>query len=201
MINFLAALFANIAGKLSAKGFASAFGVSRAEAAVTPGAIRTNPPKAIVLPAGYAPPSVWADVARYIDKKYFDEWFVKYKLIPLVVAIVGAESSYGEYRWRDKPGVRDDSYGPMQVVPATAGADVVAFGKGSKVDNVPLRLATTEIGMKFGMAYLQILVNRYGVPARNEPLARAYNGGPSGATKTATLAYWRKINDNLQRGV
>lgn len=52
--------------------------------------------------------------------------------------------------------------------------------------------------VEIAVLYLRYWGNRGG-PATPEKLARIWNGGPRGAEKDATLAYWRKVREALGR--
>ena len=47
-------------------------------------------------------------------------------------------------------------------------------------------------------AVCEAYLRHYGKGASTEQLARRWNGGPRGDTKTATEAYWRKVQRNLK---
>ena len=47
-------------------------------------------------------------------------------------------------------------------------------------------------------AVCQPYLTHYGRGATTEPLARRWNGGPTGDRKTATVAYWRKVQKEMK---
>ena len=47
-------------------------------------------------------------------------------------------------------------------------------------------------------AVCEAYLKHYGRGASTEQLARRWNGGPRGDTKTATEAYWRKVKKELK---
>ena len=54
---------------------------------------------------------------------------------------------------------------------------------------------------------IQAYMNRYaterrlGHPATDEDIARIHNGGLNGYRKPSTLKFWRKVQDNYERGI
>ena len=47
-------------------------------------------------------------------------------------------------------------------------------------------------------AVCQAYLTHYGRGATTEQLARRWNGGPTGDRKTATVAYWRRIQQEMK---
>jgi hypothetical protein len=47
-------------------------------------------------------------------------------------------------------------------------------------------------------AVCQAYLTHYGRGATTEQLARRWNGGPTGDRKTATLGYWRKVQQEMK---
>nr|WP_086940325.1 membrane-bound lytic murein transglycosylase MltC [Thaumasiovibrio occultus] len=102
----------------------------------------------------------------------------------LIYAIIKTESSFNPYAvsWAN-------AYGLMQVVPKTAGADVLRLVKGQSGIPTAENLFNPEYNIDMGTAYLHILKTRYLKDVR-DPLSMhyviisAYNGGAGNVLKT-----------------
>eukprot|EP00899_Mesostigma_viride_P014269 jgi/Mesvir1/22843/Mv25123-RA.2 len=123
------------------------------------------------------------DPDTYLSKGYAKE---------MLRAIAEIESGYRPHAYRWEEALGEPSVGLMQTLLSTArwlATDMgyVAFG-------VPTLEALMDpwISLYFGAAYLDWLSHYGGRPQSLEFMVRAYNGGPGGATSSATLAYWRK---------
>jgi soluble lytic murein transglycosylase-like protein len=110
----------------------------------------------------------------------------------VAVAVAEIESSRDPRAVRWEPALGDASTGLMQVLGRTAtwlaSIGYGAFGSPGYDD-----MLRPEVSMYLGCAYLDYL-SRYGGQGRDlEFVVRAYNGGPGGVMRAATLPYWRKF--------
>ena len=61
--------------------------------------------------------------------------------------------------------------------------------------------------MEYSERVIQAYMDRYATerqldhPASDEDIARIHNGGPNGYRWHSTLKYWRKVQDNYERGI
>lgn len=113
----------------------------------------------------------------------------------MLVGVAWIESSFRPTAFRLEPHVGDASVGLMQTLGKTAAwlwdIGYRSVGNGDRRPDVT-DLVDPTISMYFGGAYLHYL-SGYGGAARDEQwIIRAYNGGPGGANKSYTEAYWAK---------
>lgn len=110
----------------------------------------------------------------------------------VLMAIAKIESSWRPTAFRLEPHIGDASAGLMQTLGKTAAWlwDIGNrdFDKPSLDD-----LLNPEVSMYFGAAYVNWLRNYGGAGHDLEWIVRAYNGGPGGAEKSYTEAYWAKF--------
>ena len=103
--------------------------------------------------------------------------------------IASIESSFKPKAFRAEPHINDASYGLMQTLWRTA-KDMESKGYNAFRLNEREDLYRAEVSMYYGMAYIDWL-KRY-FPGSDEEIARKYNGGPSGHTRSSTLPYLEK---------
>lgn len=113
----------------------------------------------------------------------------------MVRAMVEIESDRAPYAFRPEPQVlrpSNASVGLMQTLITTA--EWIYSDLGARAYGEPslATLTDAETSVYFGMAYINWL-RTYRNEARSEEwIVRAYNGGPGGATISATLNHWAK---------
>lgn len=109
----------------------------------------------------------------------------------MAAAIAEIESGGNPLALRYEPHIGDASVGLMQTLVSTA-QWLWDIGYRDFPQPTMAALAEAHASMYFGCAYLDWLKRRNASSASEEWIVRAYNGGPGGATKPATLPYWQK---------
>ena len=112
----------------------------------------------------------------------------------MLQVIVEIESDRNPLAMRVEPHIGDASIGIAQTLLGTATwlyekMGAVRFGKPTAA-----KLMNPEISMYFAGQYLQWLANYRREPRSEEFIVRAYNGGPDGINRSATIPYWEKYN-------
>ncbi|MDO6719037.1 transglycosylase SLT domain-containing protein [Psychrosphaera sp. 1_MG-2023] len=119
----------------------------------------------------------WKKTTPY--RRYVSSQANKYNLSPaLLYAIMETESSFNPMAQSPIP-----AFGLMQVVPTSAGIDVNDYLNKSKTPPHQKTLLVPETNVEFGSTYMNLLVNRYFSPVKNETskiyvAIAAYNTGP-----------------------
>lgn len=135
-------------------------------------------PAAEMFSSEYRGGSLFARARRY--RQLVENFARRYNLsTELVYAIIHSESDFS-------PGLISDksAMGLMQLLPSTASDEVHRFLYGRRGDVSFAELRVPEINIRYGTAYLHILLTRYFSGVR-DPLAReycavaAYNMGPN----------------------
>lgn len=112
----------------------------------------------------------------------------------MLTAIAFVESSFNPTATRVEVAIGDVSIGLMQTLLSTArwlaeDMGYTAFGVPGPED-----LLDPDTSMYFGAAYVDYLSHRNPITRGQgeERIVRAYNGGPGGASSSATAPYWTK---------
>lgn len=142
--------------------------------------------------------NVWRANAAQVDREYFNGWFKRKNYLNLVAAMCMVESSGGRFLTREVS-ARDTSYGVMQVTPYTA-SDIFSRGY-NRFRPTQENLMTVRGGLYFGMAYIKILHDDFGLRTK-EQITKAYNGGPGWSRRGARTAqmvqrHWGRVSDFL----
>jgi hypothetical protein len=123
------------------------------------------------------------------------------RVTPLIATTVSTiESGVGNVNnakaYRFEPHINDASYGLMQVLYNTAKWLHDDMGYRGYALNSGEDMYRPEVGIYFGIAYLDWLKKSYG--GTLEQWIRRYNGGPNGHARSSTEAYWKKFNDRYK---
>ncbi len=116
----------------------------------------------------------------------------------LAFAIMKTESDFNPFAVSHIP-----AYGLMQIVPSTAGRDVHHMLYGKKGMPTSEQLFDPETNIRYGIAYLHLLEQRYlaaisNVVSREYCVIAAYNGGPGAVLRSFdqdSVAAVKKINE------
>jgi membrane-bound lytic murein transglycosylase C len=170
---------------------------------VTQTALKTGEP--VYVLSGKLPSDIYLRKANELKpavRKYADQ----YKIQPsLIFSVIQTESAFNPMAQSHIP-----AYGLMQIVPASAGKDVMQFLTGSSAIMTPSYLFNTDNNIKAGTVYLHILNYRY-LKEVNHPVSRlycviaayntgsgnvayAFNGSAAGKNKYSVTAAAGKIN-------
>lgn len=114
-----------------------------------------------------------------------------------LVRIAWIESHFDPTASRYEAGIGDTSTGLTQTLLSTA--RWLAQDMGYTAYGVPTlaALASPQVSLYFGAAYLDYLSKYRGRSRSEEWVVRAYNGGP-GHTTAGTNAYWRKYQRAIE---
>ena len=131
------------------------------------------------------------DAVLALAQEIADNYFLPNVDPNMAVAIAEIESSFRPTAYRLEVHVGDASTGLMQTLQKTA---QWLWDIGYKAMPRPdaVTLLEPKVSMYFGMAYIDWLQGYKGEAHSEEWIIRAYNGGPGGATKAGTRAYWKK---------
>lgn len=113
----------------------------------------------------------------------------------MVLRVAFIESSFNPSAVRAEPQINDASTGLMQTLVSTAQwlHDDMGFKSFGRPTLTSLKGA--QESLYYGAAYLTYLKTWRGQARGEEFIVRGYNGGPGGASSSATLPYWRKYQD------
>lgn len=117
-------------------------------------------------------------------KPFAENYAKEFKLNPALVMSV----MYNESRFNPLAKSHVPAYGLMQIVPQSAGVDVMQFLEGKKKVLAPSYLYNAENNVKIGSAYLHILYYRY-LKGINNPESRLYCSIAAYNTGAGNVAY------------
>lgn len=127
-------------------------------------------------------------MAEIITRRHF-----KRLDVAMVCAIAEVESSRLPLAYRFEPKLGEASTGLMQTLQSTAEWLATDMGyRAYVIEGASALLYRPFVSVYFGCAYLKWLSTYDGKKRNEEFMVRGYNGGPQGATKTSTVAYWNK---------